>query len=148
VADLDTRAKRLAGINPGTPWRGLLPDPTGTVGIAQREQLVFLYNGISPNAATVVDATGVAGTGAVGSVTAIGAAIVLPTGVTATGYVGQVTVIGTGVAVDVQVTGVYAVGYVGTVAATIPWTAVDASNTTTWSPVNDAQTSIWTEITT
>ena len=50
MANLDTRLKRLSGIQPSIPWRGYLPTPDGTVDQADRQVIPFLYSGISAGA--------------------------------------------------------------------------------------------------
>lgn len=43
---MDTRNKRSSAINVGSPWRGMLPAPDGTVAQADRQHAAFLYGGI------------------------------------------------------------------------------------------------------
>lgn len=43
---IDTRNKRASAIFPLLPFRGMLPAPDGTIGQADRQQVVFLYAGI------------------------------------------------------------------------------------------------------
>lgn len=43
---VDTAAKRSSAINVGSPWRGLLPPPDGTVGQPDRQHVAFMYAGI------------------------------------------------------------------------------------------------------
>jgi hypothetical protein len=40
---LDSRDQRAAAINVGSPWRGLLPAPDGSVDELDRPQAMFLY---------------------------------------------------------------------------------------------------------
>jgi hypothetical protein len=46
MANLDTAAKRLSGINVGSPWRPTLPFPDGTIAQGDRQTLALLYSGI------------------------------------------------------------------------------------------------------
>lgn len=41
--NLDSKAKRMAGMNHGCPWRGILPDSDGSVSQADRQHLTFMY---------------------------------------------------------------------------------------------------------
>ena len=43
---IDTRNKRSSAIFIGSPWRGMLPLPDGTIGQADRQHAAFLYSGI------------------------------------------------------------------------------------------------------
>lgn len=45
---------RLSSINPGCPWRGILPIPDGTVEAADRQVVPYLYAGILAGGAPVV----------------------------------------------------------------------------------------------
>lgn len=65
MADLDTPLKRLSGIHPSLPWRGLYPLPDGTIEQADRQVIAWLYSGISAGAAPAT----VAVTGTVTSAT-------------------------------------------------------------------------------
>ncbi len=44
---LDTHQKRLSALNVGSPWRGLLPLPTGTVDGPARATVALHYSGIA-----------------------------------------------------------------------------------------------------
>ena len=44
---IDTKTKRLSIMNLGCPWRGLLPEPDGTIDQADRQQFLYLYGGIT-----------------------------------------------------------------------------------------------------
>ena len=50
MADLDTPLKRLSGINPSCPWRGLFPLPDGTISKADRQTTAYFYSGIAASA--------------------------------------------------------------------------------------------------
>jgi len=52
---IDTRNKRASAMNPACPWRGLWPEPDGTISTGDRAQIDFMY----------VDAGGAAAGGAV-----------------------------------------------------------------------------------
>ena len=43
---VDTRNKRASAISIGLPWRGLLPEPDGTIDQADRQQVALVYVGI------------------------------------------------------------------------------------------------------
>ena len=64
MADFDTAAKRLSGINIGCPWRGLLPIPDGDISSAgDRQTIAFLYSGIVPDVAANNGSGEVSGSG-------------------------------------------------------------------------------------
>jgi len=39
---LDTRNKRAGAVNISSPWRGILPEPDGSVGQADRQTIAFM----------------------------------------------------------------------------------------------------------
>lgn len=43
---IDTANKRSSAVNVGSPWRGLLPFPDGTIGQADRQHAALHYAGI------------------------------------------------------------------------------------------------------
>ena len=43
---IDTRDKRSSAVNAGSPWRGLLPGPDGTLNQADRQHAGLFYRGI------------------------------------------------------------------------------------------------------
>lgn len=43
---MDTATKRYSAINVGSPWRGVLPLPDGSIDAGDRQIVPFLYNGI------------------------------------------------------------------------------------------------------
>jgi hypothetical protein len=52
VANLDTAAKRLSGINVSCPWRGFFPLPDGAItSAADRQTAAYYYSGINPSVA-------------------------------------------------------------------------------------------------
>ena len=42
-----TRNNRSSAINVSSPWRGMLPNPDGTVGQPDRQHVAYMYAGIS-----------------------------------------------------------------------------------------------------
>jgi hypothetical protein len=53
---LDTAAKRLSALNIGSPWRGVLPVPDGTIDQADRQTVMFLGGAVLAEQAVVVPA--------------------------------------------------------------------------------------------
>lgn len=51
---LDTQDKRSSAMHLGSPWRGMLPIPDGTLGQGDRQHIMFLYQGILAEAEEVV----------------------------------------------------------------------------------------------
>lgn len=43
---IDTAAKRFSAIHHGNPWRGVATLPTGTIGQASRQSVLWMYSGI------------------------------------------------------------------------------------------------------
>jgi hypothetical protein len=43
---LDSVSKRLSAMNIGSPWRGLLPIPDGTLGQGDRQHVLFLCSAV------------------------------------------------------------------------------------------------------
>jgi len=52
MANLDTQAKRMSGMNHASPWRGLGKPPTGTFTGGERQASDFLYSGIAASASS------------------------------------------------------------------------------------------------
>lgn len=50
---VDTRNKRSSAIGVSLPWRGMLPDPDGSVDTEDRPHVVWLYSGIEAVEITV-----------------------------------------------------------------------------------------------
>ena len=50
----DTAQKRFSAMNIGSPWRGLMVVPTGTIGADQRAAAMYLYSGIPLDAGVIV----------------------------------------------------------------------------------------------
>jgi hypothetical protein len=48
---IDTRNKRASAILISLPWRGMQPNPDGTIGDADRAQSAYLYSGIASESA-------------------------------------------------------------------------------------------------
>ena len=44
---IDSRDKRSSAVNPGSPWRGMLPVADGTVSQADRQHAAYWYRGIA-----------------------------------------------------------------------------------------------------
>lgn len=44
---MNTASKRASAMNPWSPWRGLWPQPDGSVGKADRWQVAFAYAGLA-----------------------------------------------------------------------------------------------------
>jgi len=44
---VDTASKRYSIVGLGIPWRGLMPEPDGTIGTADRAHFLTLYAGIA-----------------------------------------------------------------------------------------------------
>jgi len=53
MANLDSQAKRMSGINHGSPWRGILPITGASIDQNDRQHLAFMYSGILSSEATV-----------------------------------------------------------------------------------------------
>lgn len=51
---LDTANKRLSAIHLGSPWRGLLPIPDGTLNQGDRQHVMFFYSGILAEAPATI----------------------------------------------------------------------------------------------
>lgn len=49
MANLDTEQKRISGIAVSSPWRSILPPPSGSVTSADRQQVPYYYSGIAAN---------------------------------------------------------------------------------------------------
>ena len=43
---IDTPAKRFSAIHHGNPWRGVATLPTGTIGQASRQSVLWMYSGV------------------------------------------------------------------------------------------------------
>lgn len=54
---LDTAAKRKSAIHVGSPWRGCLPFPDGTIAVGDRATTVFMYSGLIESVEPVVVVT-------------------------------------------------------------------------------------------
>lgn len=52
---IDTALKRASALNVGSPWRGILPLPDGTVAAADRQVVALHYSGILAGAAVPPD---------------------------------------------------------------------------------------------
>ena len=52
---MNTRNNRSSAINVSQPWRGMLPNPDGTVGQADRQHVAYMYAGISAGGAVAVE---------------------------------------------------------------------------------------------
>lgn len=53
---VDTKNKRSSAIFPGSPWRGMLPAPDGTIDQGDRQATAFVYSGIEAGAPVVESA--------------------------------------------------------------------------------------------
>lgn len=51
MANLDTRSKRMSGINPASPWRSFGKGPSASFNGNERQAADFMYSGISADAA-------------------------------------------------------------------------------------------------
>lgn len=47
---LDTADKRSSAVNIGSPWRGLLPFPSGSIDQQDRQHIAYMYRGIAADA--------------------------------------------------------------------------------------------------
>ena len=54
---IDSRNKRSSAINVGSPWRGMLPAPDGTLNQADRQHVGLHYSGILAGGAAAAAAT-------------------------------------------------------------------------------------------
>lgn len=108
-----------------------MPVPDGTIGVLDRMHVTGIYAGLSPP--LVIQVTGVAATGQVGSVLVLLDALVSLTGLLATGSVGNVTVI---FGSTISVTGLSATGQLGTIQI---WGDVGTGQTATWVDITKAQ---------
>lgn len=54
---LDTALKRLSAVCVGSPWRGVLPYPDGTLAQGDRQTVAYLYSGILAQAPVAVSET-------------------------------------------------------------------------------------------
>ncbi len=52
---LDSLAKRYSAVNLGSPWRGILPVPDGTIGQGDRQTVFFLCSSILAVAREIVE---------------------------------------------------------------------------------------------
>ena len=66
MANLDTAAKRLSGINVSCPWRGFFPLPDGAITSAgDRQTAAYFYSGINPSVAANQGSGTCSGTGTI-----------------------------------------------------------------------------------